>query len=46
MFDLEQQIDRWKSAFAKKSACSSDELLELESHLREEIACAGCSRAT
>ena len=38
MFDLDQQIDRWKSAFAKKSACSRDELLELESHLREEIA--------
>ena len=38
MFDLDQQIDRWKSAFAKQAACSSDELLELESHLREEIA--------
>jgi hypothetical protein len=38
MFDLDQQIVRWKSAFAKKAACSSDELLELESHLREEIA--------
>lgn len=45
MFDLDQQIDRWKSAFAKKAACSSDELQELESHLREEIAAlvtAGC----
>lgn len=38
MFDLDQQIDRWKSAFAKKAACSSDELQELESHLREDIA--------
>src|SRR5262245_28679789 len=38
MFDLDRQIDRWKSAFAKQAACSSDELLELESHLREEIA--------
>ncbi len=38
MFDLDQQIDRWKSAFAKQAACSGDELLELESHLREEIA--------
>ena len=38
MFDLDQQIDRWKSAFAKQAACSSDELLELESHLREDIA--------
>jgi hypothetical protein len=38
MFDLNQEIDRWKSAFAQKAACSSDELLELESHLREEIA--------
>src|SRR6478672_4342343 len=37
VFDLDQQIDRWKSAFAQKAACSSDELLELESHLREEI---------
>jgi cytochrome c assembly protein len=45
MFDLDQQIDRWKSAFVKKAACSSDELQELESHLREEIAAlvtAGC----
>lgn len=38
MFDLDQQIDRWKSAFARQAACSSDELLELESHLREDIA--------
>ena len=38
MFDLNQQIDSWKSAFAKKQACSIDELQELESHLREEIA--------
>ena len=38
MFDLEQQIAHWKSAFAKKAGCSSDELLELESHLREEFA--------
>ena len=37
MFDLDQQIDRWKSAFAKQAACSGDSL-ELESHLREEIA--------
>jgi hypothetical protein len=37
-FDLDRQIDRWKSAFAEQAACSSDELLELESHLREEIA--------
>jgi hypothetical protein len=38
MFDLNRQIDGWKSAFARKQACSTDELLELESHLREEIA--------
>ena len=38
MFDLNQQIRSWKSAFAKKQACSTDELQELESHLREEIA--------
>ena len=37
MFDLDQQIDRWKSAFAREAACSSDELRELESHLREQI---------
>src|SRR5262245_52728931 len=37
MFDLEKQIDNWKSAIAKKAACSSDELLELESHLREDF---------
>lgn len=38
MSDLNQQIDRWKSAFARRAACSNDELLELESHLREQIA--------
>jgi hypothetical protein len=38
MFDLNREIDRWKSAFSKQAACSSDELMELESHLREEIA--------
>jgi hypothetical protein len=38
MFDLERQIARWKSGFAKRRGCSSDELEELESHLREEIA--------
>ncbi len=38
MFDLNQQIGRWKSAVAKTGACASDELQELESHLREEIA--------
>jgi hypothetical protein len=46
MFDLDQQIDRWKRPFANTAACSSDELLELESHLREQIAAlvaAGCS---
>jgi hypothetical protein len=37
MFDLNRQIDAWKKGFPKK-ACSSDELEELESHLREEIA--------
>src|SRR5688572_27971347 len=38
MFDLNHKIDCWKSAFAKKKTCSTDELQELESHLREEIA--------
>jgi hypothetical protein len=37
MFDLDQQIDCWKLAFTQEAGCSSDELLELESHLREEI---------
>jgi hypothetical protein len=36
MFDLNRQIDSWKKGFAKR-ACGSDELEELESHLREEI---------
>jgi ABC-type transport system involved in cytochrome c biogenesis permease subunit len=38
MFDLNQEIDRWKRAFTTKGTCSKDELEELESHLREEIA--------
>ncbi len=38
MFNLNREIDRWKSAFAERKACSRDELQELESHLREEIA--------
>jgi ABC-type transport system involved in cytochrome c biogenesis permease subunit len=37
MFDLNRQIEAWKKGFAK-SACTSDELEELECHLREEIA--------
>jgi hypothetical protein len=37
MFDLNRQIDTWKTGFGKR-ACSRDELEELESHLREEIA--------
>lgn len=38
MLDLDQQIGRWKSAVAAKRTCSCDELAELESHLREQIA--------
>jgi hypothetical protein len=38
MFDLNQQIARWKRDFAANGTCSTDELEELESHLREEIA--------
>lgn len=38
MFDLNQEIDRWKRAFTTQKTCSRDELEELESHLREEIA--------
>ena len=37
MFDLNRQIDLWKRAFAAKGTCSTDELEELESHLRDEI---------
>jgi hypothetical protein len=37
MFDLNRQIDLWKRAFAAKKTCSSDELEELESHLREQV---------
>jgi ABC-type transport system involved in cytochrome c biogenesis permease subunit len=37
VFDLNRQIDVWKKGFSKRD-CSSDELEELESHLREEIA--------
>jgi hypothetical protein len=37
MFDLNQEIDRWKRAFTATKTCSRDELEELESHLREEI---------
>lgn len=38
MFDLNQQVVRWKRAFAEKRTCSRDELDELESHLRDDIA--------
>jgi hypothetical protein len=38
MFDLNQQVVRWKRAFAEKRTCSQDELEELESHLRDAIA--------
>ncbi len=37
MFDLNRQIDLWKRAFAANRTCSTDELEELESHLREQI---------
>jgi hypothetical protein len=37
MFDLNRQIDLWKRAFRAKETCSTDELEELESHLREQI---------
>jgi hypothetical protein len=37
MFDLNRQIDLWKRAFSAKGSCSTDELEELESHLREQI---------
>jgi hypothetical protein len=37
VFDLNRQIDLWKRAFAARRTCSTDELEELESHLREEI---------
>jgi hypothetical protein len=38
MPDVNAQIARWRSAVAATGACSPDELEELESHLREEVA--------
>jgi hypothetical protein len=38
MSDLNDPIARWKAAVAAKGACSPDELDELESHLREDVA--------
>ena len=37
MFDLNRQIDLWKQTLRANAACSTDELEELESHLREEL---------
>ena len=37
MFDLNRQIDLWKRALRANATCSTDELEELESHLREQI---------
>ena len=38
MFNLNHQIARWKRDFAEKRSCSHDELEELESHLRDDMA--------
>jgi hypothetical protein len=38
MFDLNQEIARWKRTFAEMRTCSQGELDELESHLRDDIA--------
>lgn len=38
MFDLNDSIRCWKSAFEQHEGCSTDDVQELESHLREEVA--------
>jgi hypothetical protein len=38
MYDLNQSINHWKSAIAQNGTCSTDEVQELEAHLREQVA--------
>lgn len=37
MFDLNEQIAKWRSGLAESEKCSKADIDELESHLREEI---------
>ena len=37
MFDLNQQVTKWRTNLAQSEACSKSDIDELESHLREEI---------
>ncbi len=38
MHNLDQSITQWKVAMQRETACSKDDLEELEGHLREQIA--------
>ena len=38
MYELENEITHWKQAIVSNGVISSEELTELESHLRESIA--------
>ena len=37
MYDLDHSIANWRATIARNGTCSTDELEELEAHLREEI---------
>jgi hypothetical protein len=37
MFDLKLEINRWRTAVAAEGPCREQDLVELESHLREEV---------
>lgn len=37
MFELDNEIQRWKSAFTNNGAVSCEQILEMESHLRDQI---------
>jgi len=38
MYDLNQSIKNWSSAISQNGTCSTDEMQELEAHLREQVA--------
>ncbi len=38
MYDLNRSIRNWSSAISQNGACSTDEMQELETHLREQVA--------
>ncbi len=37
MFDLNEQITKWRTTLAESEKCSKPDIDELETHLREEI---------